>query len=108
MISDIQKPVDSNFNSQSSADKIIKDVNLKKNISIITGGYSGIGLETTKALVKAGANVIIPAKRPELAIKNLEGIVSKENIISMDLGNLNSIKSFTDAFIEKHNRLDIY
>ena len=107
MISDIQKPVDSNFNSQSSADKIIKDVNLKKNISIVTGGYSGIGLETTKALVKAGANVIIPAKRPELAIKNLEGIVSKENIISMDLGNLNSIKSFTDAFIEKHNRLDI-
>ena len=49
--------------------------------------------------------MIIPAKREEIATKNLQGIVSKEDIIEMDLGNLNSVKNFTDGFKEKFNKL---
>ena len=44
-------------------------------LAIVTGGYSGIGLETTKGLIAVGADVIIPAKRPDVASKNLKGIV---------------------------------
>ena len=107
MISKLQKPIDSGFNSKSNAHEITKDVDLNGKIAIVTGGYSGIGLETTRELVSSGAEVIIPAKRSDVAIKNLEGIVPKENVVEMDLSDLNSVKNFTDGYKENFNRLDL-
>ena len=107
MISKLQKPIDSGFNSKSNAHEITKDVDLNGKIAIVTGGYSGIGLETTRELVSSGAEVIIPAKRTDVAIKNLEGIVPKENVIEMDLSDLNSVKNFTNGYKENFNRLDL-
>ena len=107
MISKLQKPLDSGFNSKTYADEITKDIDLTGKIAIVTGGYSGIGIETTRALINSGAEVIIPAKRSEVAIKNLEGIVSKENVIEMDLSDLNSVKNFTDGYKENFDRLDL-
>jgi len=106
MISKLQKPIDSGFNSKSDAREITKGVDLNGKIAIVTGGYSGIGLETTRELVSSGAEVIIPAKRSDVAIKNLEGIVSKDNVIEMDLSDLNSVKNFTDGYKENFNKLD--
>ena len=91
MISNHQSPLSVSFNSKSETYDVLDGINLHGKIAILTGGYSGIGLETTKGLVSAGAEVIVPAKRPELALKNLEGIVPKDNIVSMDLGDLRSI-----------------
>ena len=107
MISKLQKPIDSGFNSKSNAHEITKDVDLNGKIAIVTGGYSGIGLETTRELVSSGAEVIIPAKRTDVAIKNLEGIVPKENVIEMDLSDLNSVKNFTNGYKENFNKLDL-
>ena len=107
MISKLQKPIDSGFNSKSNAHEITKDIDLNGKIAIVTGGYSGIGLETTRELVSSGAEVVIPAKRSDVAIKNLEGIVPKENVIEMDLSDLNSVKNFTDGYKENFNRLDL-
>ena len=107
MISKLQKPIDSGFNAKSNAHEITKDIDLNGKIAIVTGGYSGIGLETTRELVSSGAEVIIPAKRTDVAIKNLEGIVPKENVIEMDLSDLNSVKNFTDGYKENFNRLDL-
>ena len=107
MISGAQKPINSGFSNQSEPKDILKNIDLHNKVAIVTGGYSGIGLETTKALVAAGANVIIPAKRPEIANQNLNGVVSETNIIKMDLGNLNSVKNFTNSFKENFNTLSL-
>ena len=107
MISGNQKPINSGFNAKSETKDIIKNIDLNNKVAIVTGGYSGIGLETTKALVAAGADVIIPAKRPKIANQNLNGIVSEDNVIEMDLGNLNSVKNFSDSFKENFNTLDL-
>tara|TARA_Y100000768_G_scaffold369931_1_gene335266 strand:- start:371 stop:1351 length:981 start_codon:yes stop_codon:yes gene_type:complete len=107
MISGNQKPINSGFNAKSETKDIINNIDLNNKVAIVTGGYSGIGLETTKALVAAGADVIIPAKRPKIANQNLNGIVSEDNVIEMDLGNLNSVKSFSDSFKENFNTLDL-
>ena len=107
MISAVQKPINSGFTNKSETKDVLKNIDLNKKVAIVTGGYSGIGLETTKALVAAGANVIIPAKRPEIANQNLNGVVSETNIIKMDLGNLNSVKNFTNSFKENFNTLSL-
>ena len=107
MISGDQKPINSGFSNKSEPKDILKNIDLHNKVAIVTGGYSGIGLETTKALVAVGANVIIPAKRPEIANQNLNGVVSETNIIKMDLGNLNSVKNFTNSFKENFNTLSL-
>ena len=107
MISKHQTPTKSGFHSKTNADEITNGIDLNEKIAIVTGGYSGIGLETTRELVASGAKVIIPAKRKEVAVQNLEGIVSKENIVEMDLANLDSVKKFTEDFKESFGRLDL-
>jgi|TARA_X000000368_G_scaffold130332_1_gene102443 NAD(P)-dependent dehydrogenase (short-subunit alcohol dehydrogenase family) len=107
MISKQQTPIKSGFQAKTNTDEITKGIDLIDKIAIVTGGYSGIGLETTRALVDIGARVIIPAKRTEVAVQNLEGIVSKENIVEMDLSNLNSVKKFTEDFKENFGKLDL-
>ena len=107
MISKHQTPTKSGFHSKTNANEITNGIDLNEKIAIVTGGYSGIGLETTRELVAKGAKVIIPAKRTEVAVQNLEGIVSKENIVEMDLGNLNSVRKFTEDFKESFGKLDL-
>ena len=62
------------FNYKTTANKVMKNINLSGKTIIITGGYSGIGLEMTKQLSRAGAKIIIPARRMEVAKKNLSKI----------------------------------
>jgi NAD(P)-dependent dehydrogenase (short-subunit alcohol dehydrogenase family) len=96
MISNDQKNLNSGFGAKSEPSEILDGINLSGKTAIVTGGYSGIGIETTRALSEAGANVIIPARRPEEAMMALDGIIPKDHIFEMDLSDLDSIKRFTD------------
>ena len=101
MISKDQKNLNSGFHAKSEPSQILNGIDLNGKTAIVTGGYSGIGIETTRALSEAGANVFIPARRPEEAILALKGVIPSDNIIEMDLSDLDSVKSFTSSFIEK-------
>ncbi len=94
----LQKPIGSGFNAKSTSTEVIKGIDLKGKITIVTGGNTGIGLETTKTLANAGATVIVPARDIEKAKKNLEDIPNVE-IEQMDLMNPNSIDKFAEKFI---------
>ena len=106
MISNDQKNLNSGFGAKSEPSEILDGINLSGKTAIVTGGYSGIGIETTRALSEAGASVIIPARRPEEAILALDGIISKDHIYEMDLSDLDSIKRFTDL-VNKNLSLNI-
>ena len=107
MISTLQKPLDSGFGQKTKPHEIIKDLDLSDKNIIVTGGYSGIGLETTKALKKANAKVIIPAKRLDHAKSILDGIVPQNDIYEMDLADLNSVMNFVELFSQLNIKLDI-
>jgi 3-oxoacyl-ACP reductase-like protein len=61
----LQKPLGSGFNARSTSAEVIEGIDIKGKVAIVTGGYSGIGLETTKTLAAAGATVIVPVRSSE-------------------------------------------
>ena len=63
MISEQQKPVDSGFGAKTEPSEVLDGINLNGKVALVTGGYSGIGLETARGLKDAGARVIVPAKQ---------------------------------------------
>jgi len=107
MISEKQKPTDSGFGAKTEPSEIMEGINLEEKTVVITGGYSGIGLETSRALVNAGANVIAPARRKDIASKELNGIIDKDNIVEMNLADPNSVQQFVDDFTSSAESLDI-
>lgn len=94
----LQKPTGSGFNAKSTSKEVIKGIDLTGKIAIVTGGNTGIGLETTKTLAAAGATVIVPARDAEKAKRNLTGIANIE-LETMDLMNPGSIDAFAEKFL---------
>lgn len=101
-----QKPIGSGFNAKSTTTEIIKGIDLTGKIAIVTGGNTGIGLETVKTLASAGATVIVPARDIEKAKKNLEGIPNVE-LETMDLMNPDSIDAFAQKFLSSQRPLHL-
>ena len=48
-----QKPIGSGFGHASTAKDVLNGIDLTGKTAIVTGGYSGIGLETVRALTKS-------------------------------------------------------
>jgi NAD(P)-dependent dehydrogenase (short-subunit alcohol dehydrogenase family) len=101
-----QKPINSGFNAASTSEDVIKGIDLSGKTVIITGGYVGLGLETTKTLASAGAKVIVPARSREKAEKYLEGVENVE-IEEMDLMDIDSVNAFADRFLAKGEPLHL-
>jgi NAD(P)-dependent dehydrogenase (short-subunit alcohol dehydrogenase family) len=102
----LQQPIGSGFNAASTTNDVIAGINLTGKTAIVTGGYAGIGLETVKTLVQAGATVIVPARDIEKARKNLAGIANV-TVEAMDLTDFNSINTFAEKFLASGRPLDL-
>lgn len=102
----LQQRLVSGFGAKSTATEVIRGIDLTGKIAIVTGGNTGIGLETTKVLASAGATVIVPARDLEKARKNLHGIKNVE-LEGMDLAEPDSIESFTRRFINSGRPLHL-
>lgn len=76
---------------------------------IVTGANSGVGLETTRQLVKQGANVIMAVRRVEAGqevAESFAGLKGNYDIIRCDLADLQSVRDFAADFLKKYDRLD--
>jgi len=95
---DRQHPIGSGFGSFSTAGDVLAGIDLTGTTVLVTGGYSGIGLETTRALSGAGAHVVVPARRAAQAKEALDGIERIE-VDELDLGDLASVEAFAERFL---------
>ncbi|WP_294965813.1 SDR family NAD(P)-dependent oxidoreductase [uncultured Flavobacterium sp.] len=102
----LQQPIGSGFNAASTASDVIRGIDLKGKIVIVTGGNAGIGLETAKTLANAGATVIVPARDIEKAKINLESIENVE-LEPMDIMNPASIDAFAEKFLSSGRPLHL-
>ena len=100
-----QKPLGTGLGATTTADDVIGRVSLIGKTAIVTGGYSGIGLETVRVLRAAGSEVIVPARDVDRAQAALGDIDAPVEL--MDLLDPVSIDAFTDRFLASNRPLDI-
>jgi NAD(P)-dependent dehydrogenase (short-subunit alcohol dehydrogenase family) len=101
-----QAPIHSGFGAATTAREVLEGIDLNGKVAIVTGGYSGIGLETTRALAEAGATVIVPARTPDKARKALNGIPRVEQS-RLDLLDPGSVDGFASEFLASGRPLHI-
>lgn len=102
----MQKPIRSGFNESSTVDDVIRGIDLTGKTAIVTGGYAGIGLETVKTFIAAGAKIIVPARDIDKAAKSLNGM-NNVTIEEMDLMDPESIDDFAEKFLSANDALHI-
>ena len=100
------------FGWDTDALDVVENVDLNNYRIIVTGGASGIGVETARALAKTGAEVIITArdmvKAQEVADDIIETTGNKRvHIDHLELDSLSSVELFVQRFLETKRSLNI-
>lgn len=91
------------FNAQSTAAEVAAGHDLTGKVALVTGGNSGIGLETVKALASQGAGVVVGARDAGKAAD----LPSNTTFIPLDLADPDSVDAFAGRFLAEHDRLDL-
>ncbi|MDJ0355576.1 SDR family NAD(P)-dependent oxidoreductase [Paenarthrobacter sp. PH39-S1] len=106
----LQHKINSGFGARSTAEEVLQGLDLAGTTAMVTGRYSGLGLETTKALAAAGAWVVVPARRPDHAQEVLgsAGLYpDRVAVDALDLADQHSVKDFSARFLDSGRSLDI-
>lgn len=102
-----QTPIKSGFDATSGSEDVLAGIDLTGKTAIVTGGASGLGFETTRALVKHGARVVVPARSADKAAAALADLGDAVSTGAMDLADIASVRAFADAFNAEHDGLDL-
>ncbi len=103
---------DKKFSAKSTALEVIEGHDLTGYETIVTGGASGIGVETVRALAKAGARVVIATrdmKKAEEVALTLRKETGNEKIEfeHLDLASLKNVRAFVQRYLDMKRPLHI-
>ncbi|OBZ71127.1 hypothetical protein A0H81_08821 [Grifola frondosa] len=80
-------------------------------VIIVTGGNSGVGKQTIKALLEHNAKVYMASRsksKADAAIAELKALTAKEAIfLELDLGSLASVRKAANEFLSKEKELHV-
>ena len=91
------------FGFHSTAREVIAGIDLAGRRAVITGGASGIGIETARALAAAGASVVLAVRRPDPAADRAAAIRESTpnraiRVAPLDLADLHSVNAFVRSW----------
>ncbi|WP_176593333.1 SDR family NAD(P)-dependent oxidoreductase [Sphingobium sp. EM0848] len=98
--------VTSRFGAQSTALEVIEGIDLAGRATIVTGGASGVGVETARALAHAGASVLLAVRDLQAgtriaAVINVEVGADRVSVDFLELGSLASVRAFAERWGER-------
>jgi NAD(P)-dependent dehydrogenase (short-subunit alcohol dehydrogenase family) len=102
----LQLPLGSGFGCRSSAAQVLQGVQLSGCCALVTGGHSGLGLATTRALAGAGARVLVGARDAQAARRQLQGLANC-SVMALDLAELGSVRDFAGAVLADGAHIDM-
>jgi NAD(P)-dependent dehydrogenase (short-subunit alcohol dehydrogenase family) len=111
-VSSTSPPITSAFGARSTALEVVAGKSLQGRKAIVTGGASGLGLETSRALAAAGADVTMAVRnltQGQAAADALRGEypVAKVSVRLLDLSELSLVRLFANSWLEEGHALDI-
>lgn len=86
--------LESQFNDRSTALEVVEGLDLTGHRAIVTGGASGIGLETARALAHGGASVTIGVRDVAVGERAAQDIGGSVAVEELDLADLASVDAF--------------
>ncbi len=104
------------FNNKSTTDEVLAGIDLSGKRVLVTGGASGIGAETARAMAAHGAEVVIAARNMEMAAQVRSDILAslgapdtsdQVSLLALELGSLKQIATAVETFGKSFDRLDI-
>jgi NAD(P)-dependent dehydrogenase (short-subunit alcohol dehydrogenase family) len=101
-----QAPIGSGFGAASTAAEVIVGCDLTDKIAVVTGGSSGIGVETVRAFRSAGAKVVVPAHDIAKAKEDLSDMPDVR-VETTDLLDPGSIDAFAERFLRNNEKLHV-
>ena len=110
------KPANGPGDHRPTTQHVIRDFaspdKLKGKTVLVTGGASGLGLETAKALFTAGADVYITARDANKGQQGVDDITKaggegKVDFVELELNSLDSVKKAAQDFLAKSKSLHI-
>lgn len=95
--------IKSAFGPYTDARDVVAGQDLTGKVAIVTGGATGIGIETARALAEAGAEVVIAVRKPDLAEAAVADINktakgAKASWSMLDLSSFKSIRAFAERW----------
>lgn len=106
MTIDQQRPLNSDFTASSTAEDILAGADFTGRTILVTGGYSGLGLATVRALADTGATVLVLARRREAADQALRGLAGVK-VLEADLADLGSIGRCAEEIAAQTDGIDV-
>ena len=96
-------PITTPFSFESTAAEVVAGIDLTGRRVIVTGGASGIGIETARALASAGAEVTLAVRNVAAGERTAEDIVATTNnkqvlVAPLDLADQASVAGFAAAW----------
>jgi NAD(P)-dependent dehydrogenase (short-subunit alcohol dehydrogenase family) len=101
-----QHPIGSGFTAASTADEVLAGLDLSGRHVVVTGGHVGLGLETTRALSRAGASVTVGSRDPDRAAAALTG-VERVEVDRLDLLDPASVDAFAARRLDSGRPLHV-
>jgi len=102
----VQHSLASGFGARTTAAEVLAGVDVRGALVVLTGGYSGLGEQATRAFAAAGATVVVPARRPEAAAAALAGVPGVE-VAELDLADQESVRRFAEDFLASGRTIDV-
>ncbi|TCJ35586.1 oxidoreductase [Parafrankia sp. BMG5.11] len=94
------------FGRDTTAAQVLAGTDLSERTALVTGGYSGLGLESTRALSRAGARVLVPARRPDAGRRATAGM-QRVDVGQLDLADMSSIRRYAHQLLDTGTTIDI-